>query len=81
MNLHFALKNVPGREFSGGPIIRAPHFHCRAMGSIPGWETKTPTCLLAQAKIIMIIPWRATYLIPKFLEVNLNSWEKTKISL
>ena len=83
LNLHFALKNVPWREFSGCPIIRAPHFHCRVMGSIPGWETKTPTCLLAQAKIIiiMIIPWRATYLILKFLEVNLNSWEKTKISL
>ena len=35
----FKLKPL---EFSGGPVIRNPHFHCRDTGLIPGQEIKFP---------------------------------------
>ena len=27
-------------DFCGGPVVRTLCFHCRGMGSIPGWGTK-----------------------------------------
>ena len=30
------------REFPGCPVVRAPCFHCRGTGSIPGRGTKIP---------------------------------------
>ena len=30
------------RDFPGGPVVKTPHFHCRGMGSIPGWGTNIP---------------------------------------
>ena len=29
-------------EFPGGPVVKTQHFHCRGMGSVPGWGTKIP---------------------------------------
>ena len=29
-------------DFSGGPVVRTPRFHCRGTGSIPGPGTKIP---------------------------------------
>ena len=33
-------------------MVRTQHFHCRGLGSIPGWETKIPqaTSHMAQPK-------------------------------
>ena len=30
------------RKVHGGPVVRAGHFHCRGLGSIPDWGTKIP---------------------------------------
>ena len=27
-------------DFSGGPVVKIPYFHCRSAGSIPGLEPK-----------------------------------------
>ena len=29
-------------DFPGSPVVRIPGFHCRALGSSPGWGTKIP---------------------------------------
>lgn len=31
---------APGREFPGGPAVRALHCHCRGTGSSPAWGAK-----------------------------------------
>ena len=28
-------------DFSGSPVVKTLHFHCRGMGSIPGQETRS----------------------------------------
>ena len=33
-------KNRVKRDFPHGPVVKTPCFHCRGMGSIPGWGTK-----------------------------------------
>ena len=33
----FIFKNL--RDFPGGLVVKTSHFHCRAMGWIPGWKT------------------------------------------
>ena len=30
------------KEFPGGLVVRMQHFHCRGLGSIPGWGTEIP---------------------------------------
>ena len=32
-----AFKKESGREFPGGPVVKTPHFHCRAHGLDPWW--------------------------------------------
>ena len=38
------LKKLCFGDFSGGPVVRAPHFQCRGKGSIPGLGTKILLC-------------------------------------
>lgn len=38
------------RELPGGPVLRIQCFHCRGMGSVPGWGTKDPASCLTQQK-------------------------------
>ena len=33
----FIFKNL--QDFPGGLVVKTSHFHCRAMGWIPGWKT------------------------------------------
>ena len=33
-------KNIIGREFPGGPVVKTLCFHCWGLGSIPGGGTK-----------------------------------------
>ena len=35
-------KYMGWREFPGSPVVRTRCFHCRGLGSIPGWGTKIP---------------------------------------
>ena len=34
------VKMAQGRDFPGGPVVRALRFHCRGLGSNPGRGTK-----------------------------------------
>lgn len=29
-------------DFSNGPLVKAPYFHCRGTGLVPGWGSKIP---------------------------------------
>ena len=31
-------------------MVKTPCFHCPGAGSVPGWGTKIPTCLVGVAK-------------------------------
>ena len=33
-------KNRVKRDVPRGPVVKTPCFHCRRVGSIPGWRTK-----------------------------------------
>ena len=35
-----AIKEMWSRDFFGSPVVRAPHFHCRGWGSVPGRGTE-----------------------------------------
>ena len=35
------------RQWVGSLVVRTPRFHCRGMGSIPGWGTNIPLCCLS----------------------------------
>ena len=35
------FKKYLNLDFHDSPMVKMPHFHCRGMGSAPGWETKT----------------------------------------
>lgn len=37
-------------EFSGGPVVRIPHFPCCGRGSIPGLGTETTYQAIAEKK-------------------------------
>ena len=50
MLLHSEMLSL---EFSGSPVVRAPHFHCMHSGdtgSIPGQGTKNPACPMTRPK-------------------------------
>ena len=36
------IKKEKQGEFSGGLVVRIPHFHCYSLGSIPGGRKKKP---------------------------------------
>ena len=37
-------------ELSGGPVVRIPHFHCRAHGFNPWLGNQDPACLITRSK-------------------------------
>ena len=37
-----SAKRQPAPDFSGGPLVKTPHFQCKGEGSNPGRETKVP---------------------------------------
>ena len=37
----YLKKKIP-REFSGGPAVRTPYFHCHSPGSVPVGELRSP---------------------------------------
>ena len=39
--------NTQGWDFPGGPVVKTSPSNAKNMGSIPGWGTKIPTCLVA----------------------------------
>ena len=36
------IKIILSREFPGGLVVRILGFHCRGLGSVPGWGTEIP---------------------------------------
>ena len=44
------IKNVKGRNFPGGPVIKTLCFQCRGRRFDPRSENEDPTCCAAQPK-------------------------------
>ena len=40
-----------GVDFAGGAEVKTQHFHCKGVGSIPGWATKVPHAMWHGQKI------------------------------
>ena len=46
-------------DFPGGLVVRIWHFHCRGLGSIPGWGTIPHAAKIQKKK--KVNGWRKAY--------------------
>ena len=72
------LTDLP-RDFPGGPVVESLRFHCRALGSIPGWGTKIPYDAKCGRKRKNIFPLSLSeYMTPLYKEKYIKQfWDHT----
>ena len=55
ISLIIGIKNARFSDFPGGPIVKTSCFHCRGVGSIPGWGIRSHMSHSAAKKIFFLI--------------------------